>query len=82
MEITTATEARQNFYKLIEKVDCSDEPVYITKRNCKPVVLVSQREWESMKETLYLKSIPGMAESIKEGMKTSLEECSTELEWD
>ena len=32
-------------------------------------------------ETLYLLSVPGMRESIIEGMQENLEETSTELEW-
>lgn len=32
-------------------------------------------------DTEYLLSIPGMRESIIEGMNTPLDECSEELEW-
>jgi len=34
-----------------------------------------------MQETLYLLSIPGMGESIKEGLATPITECDGELEW-
>lgn len=40
-----------------------------------------KEELHSVKETLYLLSIPGMRESLLEGMKTPLEECSEELDW-
>jgi antitoxin YefM len=30
---------------------------------------------------VYLLSIPGMRESVREGLETPLEECSTELTW-
>jgi len=34
-----------------------------------------------MQETLHLLSIPGMRQSLKEGMDTPLEECDDELDW-
>jgi PHD/YefM family antitoxin component YafN of YafNO toxin-antitoxin module len=34
-----------------------------------------------MQETLYLLSIPGMRESIQEGLKTPIEDCDEEVEW-
>jgi hypothetical protein len=33
------------------------------------------------RDTIYLVSIPGMAESIQEGMATPLDECVEELDW-
>jgi len=41
-----------------------------------PAVLVSADDWRSIQETLYLLSIPGMRESIREGLQTPLTECS------
>ncbi|MEX0729062.1 MAG: hypothetical protein WD065_22500, partial [Planctomycetaceae bacterium] len=38
-------------------------------------VLVSEDDWRDIQETLYLLSIPGMRESICEGMQTPVEEC-------
>lgn len=35
----------------------------------------------AIQETLYLLSIPGMRESIREGMAERLEECVEELDW-
>ena len=43
-------------------------------------VLVSEEDWNAMAETLHLLSVPGMRESIKEGMETLIEECSNELD--
>lgn len=40
---------------------------------------LSDKEWGSLEETLYLLSIPGMRESIQEGMATPIEECIEEL---
>lgn len=37
--------------------------------------------WRSWMETLYLMWIPGMADSIKEGMAVSIEDCSEDAGW-
>jgi PHD/YefM family antitoxin component YafN of YafNO toxin-antitoxin module len=44
-------------------------------------VLVSEEDWNAISETLYLLSVPGMRESIKEGMEQDIAECSKELDW-
>lgn len=44
-------------------------------------VLISAEDWEAIQETLYLLSVPGMRESIKEGMAEPVEECAKELDW-
>lgn len=75
-----STQARSNLYKLIEDVAASHNPVIITgKKN--NAVLVSQNDWDSIQETLYLISIPGMRESILEGLNEPIENCSKELDW-
>ena len=80
MAAITASEARANLYRLIDEAAASHQPVLITgKRN--NAVLVSEEDWLVLQETLYLLSIPGMRESIKEGMNTPIEECDTELDW-
>jgi len=43
--------------------------------------LLSEEDWQSIQETLYLLSIPGMRESIRKGLKTPVRECSEELDW-
>ena len=35
----------------------------------------------AVQETLFLLSLPGMRESIREGLETPVEECDQELEW-
>ena len=44
-------------------------------------VLISEDEWRSIQETIYLLSIPKMRESIVEGLSTSINDCSETLEW-
>ena len=80
MKTLSITEARKKIYKLIDQATETHEPIQITgKRN--NAVLVSEEDWRSIQETLYLTSIPGMRESIIDGIKSPLSETSEELEW-
>ncbi len=80
MKTITATKARSSLYKLLDEAKISGEPIQITGKRSNGI-LVSEDDWRAISETLYLVSIPGMRESILEGMQTPVEECNTELEW-
>jgi len=75
-----ATEARSKLYKLIDEAAQSHSPVVITGRRGN-AVLIAEEDWNAINETLYLLSIPGMRESIREGMESSLDNCEKELDW-
>ena len=55
------------------------QPIVITGQS-NNAVLLSEADWTSIQETLYLLSIPGMRKSIREGLGTWIEECDRELE--
>jgi len=76
----TATEARKSLYKLIDDVADSHEPIQITGKRGS-AMLVSEDDWRAVQETLYLVSIPGMRESILEGMATPVADLSDKLDW-
>ena len=80
MQTLKASEARANFYRLIDEAAESHEPITISGKRSS-VVLISSEDWSAIQETLYLLSVPGMRESIKEGMNESLKESATELDW-
>jgi prevent-host-death family protein len=80
MPSINATEARSRLYKLLDEVAQSHEPVLITGKRAN-AVLISENDWLSIQETLHLLSIPGMRESIREGLNTPVEECSDRLDW-
>lgn len=65
MESLSASEARANLFGLIEQVNADHLPRQITSRKG-DAVLVSREDWESLQETLYLQSIPGFVQSIKD----------------
>ncbi|NLC92397.1 MAG: type II toxin-antitoxin system Phd/YefM family antitoxin [Treponema sp.] len=80
MEVMTATAARTNLYTLIDETKESHEPIIISgKRN--NAVLVSEEDWNSIQETLYLCSIPGMRESILTARKEPLDESTEDIGW-
>ena len=80
MSAITASEARANLYRLIDEAASSHQPLLISgKRN--KAILVSEEDWEAIQETLYLLSVPGMRESIREGMAAPVDECDEDLDW-
>jgi antitoxin YefM len=80
MPTLTATEARSNLYRLIDEAASSHEPIII-KGKRGSAVLISEDDWRAIQETMYLLNIPGMRESIREGLATPIEECTRELDW-
>ena len=80
MTVLNASEARDRLYRLIDEVARSHEPVHIAGKRAS-VVLLSEEDWRSIQETLYLVSIPGMRESIRAGLRTPVKKCSKEPGW-
>jgi len=80
MPTLNATEARAKLYRLIDQSAASHEPIII-KGKRGSAVLISEEDWRSIQETIYLLNIPGMRESIREGLATPVEECTQELDW-
>lgn len=80
MTTITATEARANLYRLIDETSRASEPVLITGRRHN-AVLLAEDDWRAIQETLYLLSLPGMRESIREGLAAPVESLSSELDW-
>lgn len=80
MATLTASEARANFYRLIDQTAESHEPIHISGKR-RSAVLVSEEDWMAIQETLHLLAVPGMRESIREGMAEPLSESAQELDW-
>lgn len=70
MRAKTYTEAREKLSDIIEKVCEDHDPLIITKRRDKAVVMISLEDYESMEETAYLlkspRNVHRLLESIKE----------------
>lgn len=80
MKTITDKQAERNLSLLLEQTAISHEPVQINGAKAS-AVLIAEEDWHSIEETLYLLSVPGMRDSIREGMQTKLEQCSSELPW-
>jgi len=80
MTTLTASEARASLYRLIDEAADHHQPVVITGKRHN-AVLVSADDWAAIQETMYLLSVPGMRESIRDGLATPADDCATELVW-
>lgn len=80
MAVLTASEARANLYRLIDQAAESHQPIHILGKRTS-AVLISTEDWNAIQETLYLLSIPGMRESIREGTAEPLGESGKDLGW-
>ena len=80
MTVLKASAARAKLYRLIDEAALSHEPVLISGKR-RNAVLLSEEDWRAVQETLYLLSIPGMRESIVEGLKTPASKCAKKIDW-
>ncbi|RPH86026.1 MAG: type II toxin-antitoxin system Phd/YefM family antitoxin [Chroococcales cyanobacterium metabat2.561] len=77
MKIVTVTEAKEQIDELVNDTNDNHQLILLsgTKKNA---ILIAEEDWNSIQETLYLYSIPGMVDSIIEGGNTSIEDCVDE----
>lgn len=80
MTTISATAARANLYRIIDEVNSESEPVTITGQRGN-AVLISEKDWEAIQETLYLQSIPGFVDSVREASNEGLEAATVKLDW-
>ena len=80
MTTINVTGARAKLYQLIDETVNSHEPVMIKSKRGN-AVLLSERDWNAISETLYLVSLSGMRQSIQDGLNEKIADCSKELDW-
>lgn len=80
MTTISITEARARLYALVDQAATESAPILITGKRSN-AVLVSEDDWRAIQETLHLVSIPGMRESILEGMAEPVDTCSEDPGW-
>lgn len=76
---TNSTNFRKHLFEMLEQTIKFNEPVNISTKSGN-AVLISEEEYNSLMETLYLSSIPGMKEKLLDGAQVPIEECE-EFEW-
>lgn len=79
MSTTNATTLRKNLFGYLDAAAVNDERILVTTKNGNAVI-ISEEYLHSLEETCYLSSIPGVAESIAEGLKTPAEDC-VKIDW-
>jgi len=68
MDAINYTNARQNFAKTMDKVVEDREPVIITRKNAKPVVMMSLDDYNAIEETMHLLKSPANAERLRKSI--------------
>ena len=66
MSTINITNGRANLYQLVSDVNVGFNPITIVNNKGKNAVLISEDEWNSIEETLYLSSIPGLVNNIND----------------
>ena len=80
MTVINVNKAKKELDVILDEIQNSYEPMIIAGEK-HSAVLVSEEVWRSIEETLYLTSIPGMKESIIDGMNEKVEDCASTIEW-
>lgn len=68
MRVVTYTDARANLKDVMEQVVEDHEEVVVTRKNGKPVVMVSLDAWNAIQETMHLLSTPANARALRESI--------------
>jgi antitoxin YefM len=69
MKTLSLSEAKMKLSSLIDAIQATDEEVLITKNGAPAAVMVSPDEFESLKETIAVRSDAALMREIKEGLK-------------
>lgn len=69
MHAVSYSEARENLKAMIDKVVADRAPIAITRQRGEGAVLISESEWASIEETLYLLRSPKNAERLLEAVR-------------
>jgi antitoxin YefM len=78
--VVSASEGRAGLYRLMVQAAESHQSILISGKRTS-AVLVSAEDWQAIQETLHLLAVPGMHESIKQGMAEPLSKSAKELRW-
>ncbi|NHQ60306.1 type II toxin-antitoxin system Phd/YefM family antitoxin [Chlorobium sp. BLA1] len=79
MTTLSVTSARAKLYKLVDDAVTLHKPVII-KGKLGNAVLLSESDWNAVSETLHLAPIPGMRESIQDGLNKEISDCSNTID--
>jgi len=69
MKILSVSEAKMKLSGLVETVRTTDEEIIITKNGAPAAVLISPEEYDSLKETVAIRSDASLMAEIKNGLQ-------------
>jgi antitoxin YefM len=69
MKTLSLSEAKMKLSNLIDVVKTTDEEIVITKNGSPAAILISPDEFESLKETIAVRSDASLMEEIRKGLK-------------
>jgi prevent-host-death family protein len=70
MKTLSLSEAKMKLSGLVQAVQDTDEEIVITKNGAPAAVLISPGEFESLKETIAVRSDAALAEEIRKGLRS------------
>ncbi|MCP4345563.1 MAG: type II toxin-antitoxin system prevent-host-death family antitoxin [Desulfobacterales bacterium] len=65
MDAIAYSNIRKNFSNIMEKVCEDHDPIIITHKNSKPVVMISLEDYNAIEETMYLLRSPANAAQLR-----------------
>ncbi|MBA4789162.1 MAG: type II toxin-antitoxin system prevent-host-death family antitoxin [Pseudomonadota bacterium] len=68
MQVLTYTDARANLKDVMDSVVDDHDEVIVTRKNGKPIVMVSLDTWNAIQETLHLLSTPANARALRDSI--------------
>jgi len=79
-KIMTSTQAKKEIDNLIDETSLTHKPIII-KGKTNSVVMLCEEDYKAIQETIYLNSIPNMANSIQETMNAPDSDFSEYIQW-
>jgi antitoxin YefM len=70
MKTLSLSEAKMKLSGLVEEVNAADEEIVITKNGSPAAVLISAEEFDSLKETIAVRSDEALMAEIRNGLKS------------
>jgi len=81
MSIISVSEFRKNIYNILKDVMKTHEPIIVTSKHAKSAaVVISQKNWDDIQETLFFLSHKDARDTIIDELKKPIEE-GVEINW-
>ena len=82
MQNISYTSLRKNLSSVMNLIEANREEVQVTRKGHETIIMMSQHDYESMQETLYLLSNPNNAKRLQDSINQAKNNEFTEVDWD